>query len=116
LKNLKKQSPAFHQFIEETEKNPRCQLSDLESLLILPVQRVPQYNMLFAELLKYTWKSHPEYKTLKTVVEMLRELGVSVNEKKREAEKIKKVRDLEAKVLDFEVRNDFFLLIHSHDR
>ena len=38
----------------------------LESLLILPVQRIPRYELFLKELLKCTGKTHPDYKYLES--------------------------------------------------
>ena len=38
--------------------------SDLASNLIKPVQRLPKYELIFKELLKKTFKEHPDYENI----------------------------------------------------
>jgi hypothetical protein len=38
----------------------------LESYLILPVQRIPRYQMLLSDLVKHTSPEHPDYHNLLT--------------------------------------------------
>jgi hypothetical protein len=33
----------------------------LDSVLILPVQRIPRYCLLLEQLLKYTWEDHCDF-------------------------------------------------------
>lgn len=60
----------------------------LESLLIQPIQRVPRYVLLLAELVKNTWEFHPDYSTLTEVLGKIKEKADQINEKKRNAENI----------------------------
>ena len=39
----------------------------LENLLIMPVQRLPRYNLLLRDLLKQTKDDHPDYEGLTAV-------------------------------------------------
>jgi len=73
----------------------------LESLLILPIQRIPQYNLLLNDLFKNTWPHHPDYKNLKAATKIMKEIASVVNEKKRESENIKKVAELGTKIIGF---------------
>jgi hypothetical protein len=103
LKQLKSSSKQFKEFIELAEQRPELNFSDLESLLILPIQRIPQYNMLLSDLFKNTWVEHPDYKNIKQAVKTMHEIATLVNEKKRESENIERVLDLEAKIDGFPV-------------
>jgi len=63
--------------------------------LILPIQRIPRYNLLLNELIKHTWQDHRDYEKLVQAGEKMREVAVYVNEKKREFENISKVREIQ---------------------
>ncbi len=104
MKQLKSSNKQFKEFIEQAEQRPELNFSDLESLLILPIQRIPQYNMLLSDLLKNTWTEHPDYKNIKQAVKTMHEIATLVNEKKRESENIERVLELEAKIDGFPVR------------
>jgi hypothetical protein len=51
----------FKKFLCEAEAKVGCKLY---SLLIVPVQRVPRYQLLFKELLSRTSSTHKEYAAL----------------------------------------------------
>jgi len=104
LNQLKSSSKQFKDVIDHAECRPELNFSDLESLLILPIQRIPQYNMLLSDLLKNTWPEHSDYKNIKQAVKTMREIASLVNEKKRESENIERVLELEAKIDGFPVR------------
>lgn len=49
---------------KQVQKDPACHGLDLESLLILPVQRIPRYIMLLKDLYRHTPPAHPDYEHL----------------------------------------------------
>ncbi|KAH3744441.1 hypothetical protein Pelo_14177 [Pelomyxa schiedti] len=51
----------------------------LQSLLITIVQRLPRYQLLARDLLKYTYTEHSDTVTLKKAVETLREITSNIN-------------------------------------
>jgi len=50
---------------------------NLESFLIMPVQRIPRYLLLMRDMLKYTHKHHPDYPLL---TQALSKLGTQLQE------------------------------------
>ena len=62
---LKKTSREFKAFLNETMK--KCGGHDLSSYLVLPIQRIPRYVLLFEELSKYTPEEHPDSAPLRQV-------------------------------------------------
>jgi len=52
LANLSEGRPAFAAFLAAAQAAPRSNNQTLESLLIMPVQRLPRYQLLLAELIK----------------------------------------------------------------
>eukprot|EP00727_Mastigamoeba_balamuthi_P012324 m51a1_g7714 putative domain containing protein (907) ;mRNA; f:115882-119449 len=86
LLTKKKQMPEFHSMIAEFEKNPLCRGHDLESLLITPIQRIPRYKMLLTELLKTTWKTHPDYENIQDAIALISKITDVINDRKREAD------------------------------
>eukprot|EP01114_Cavostelium_apophysatum_P014970 TRINITY_DN3996_c0_g1_i1.p1 TRINITY_DN3996_c0_g1~~TRINITY_DN3996_c0_g1_i1.p1 ORF type:complete len:701 (-),score=169.13 TRINITY_DN3996_c0_g1_i1:41-2143(-) len=90
-----KKNPKFAAFIESCRVSPEGNLQTLEMLLINPIQRIPRYNLLLSELLKYTWKDHKDYKNLELSQARMKEVATYVNDKKREFENIAKVRQVQ---------------------
>eukprot|EP01120_Amphizonella_sp_Union-15-10_P010341 TRINITY_DN4122_c0_g1_i5.p1 TRINITY_DN4122_c0_g1~~TRINITY_DN4122_c0_g1_i5.p1 ORF type:complete len:398 (+),score=49.57 TRINITY_DN4122_c0_g1_i5:117-1310(+) len=52
LQNLRKSNKSFDKFLQTASRNPRCRQLPLESMLIMPVQRIPRYVLLLKELQK----------------------------------------------------------------
>ena len=74
----------FQAFLEQAEKE-RPDLY-LASVLVFPIQRIPRYILLLADLLKHTDKDHPDYMTLERALSTMQETGEHINERKRENE------------------------------
>merc|ERR1712137_1215933 len=64
LQRLKKDSN-FATFFEKLHDKTIIGNSTLKDYLIMPVQRVPRYRMLLAEILKNTWEGHSDYEPLR---------------------------------------------------
>src|SRR5690606_8163099 len=54
---------------------------DISNLLILPIQRVPRYELLLTELIKHTEESHQDFTNLKKSLEIVKELNAFVDNK-----------------------------------
>ena len=90
---------------------PSIGKTQISSFLILPVQRIPRYEMLLGvtrregvrhsnwpqDLLKHTVKAHPDYSNLAAAFSKIQEVAKYVDEKKAEHERV-------AKVLEFQDR------------
>eukprot|EP01112_Ceratiomyxa_fruticulosa_P020320 TRINITY_DN688_c0_g1_i1.p1 TRINITY_DN688_c0_g1~~TRINITY_DN688_c0_g1_i1.p1 ORF type:complete len:868 (+),score=238.12 TRINITY_DN688_c0_g1_i1:281-2884(+) len=93
LEEIKKKEKVLN-FLNAVKVLPEVSGLDLPSFLIMPVQRVPRYNLLLEQLLKRTWHDHPDYKDLDDALKKVREVAVHLNEKKRDAEAIAKVYEV----------------------
>jgi len=58
----------------------------LESLMIVPIQRIPRYRMLLGELLNLTSAEHADYCRLTSALQGISEMATYINEKKRDLE------------------------------
>ena len=56
-------------FLRAVEADPRSAGQSLQSYLIMPVQRVPRYKLLLAELIKRTLEDHPDFASLEMALE-----------------------------------------------
>jgi len=83
---------SFASFIDDAQKNPRCNGLTLDAFLIMPVQRLPRYVLLINELLKATPEKSPDHKKLSKALEEMKRLTKSINEKKSEQEQRAMVR------------------------
>lgn len=57
----------------------------LDSLLIMPVQRIPRYELLVKMILKHTSRDHPDHALLGEAQERVHELAMAINCVEREA-------------------------------
>uniref|UniRef100_A0A6A7FX74 T-lymphoma invasion and metastasis-inducing protein 2-like n=1 Tax=Hirondellea gigas TaxID=1518452 RepID=A0A6A7FX74_9CRUS len=63
IEEHRKSCTKLHKFLKSTESRPEVQCL-LVSLLIAPVQRVPRYTLLLAEILRHTPPGHPHHQQL----------------------------------------------------
>ena len=70
----------FHEYFVNTSSLPECQGRSLSSLLIMPVQRVPRYNLLLNELLKNTDEDHEDYTLIKEALDGCKVVANELNE------------------------------------
>jgi len=59
---------------------------DVMSLLIMPVQRVPRYELLLRELMKYTDESHVDYQNLAKASDAIKQINTYINTKKKDTD------------------------------
>lgn len=82
ISRLRSTNSKFAAFLEEREVNNGV-VTPLENYLIMPVQRVPRYELLLTALLRHTWKSHPDYASLVEATKRATLISERVNERKR---------------------------------
>ena len=82
---LRKENERFRMFLEYLEMKER--LPPLQSLLIMPVQRIPRYQLLIRDLIKNTHDTHPDYKLLNKalgkIANTAKHINDSMNRQKR---------------------------------
>ncbi|XP_055929410.1 rho guanine nucleotide exchange factor 17-like isoform X2 [Argiope bruennichi] len=90
--------PAFARFLEHMSREHKGKLA-LDALLIMPVQRIPRYELLIKELLKHTNMDHPDHHLLVQAQKEVHDLAVKINRVEREAYQVEqmqqRVRDIE---------------------
>lgn len=67
---------------------------DLQSLMIMPVQRIPRYSLLLKDLLSKTSQHHKDYENLKKALGMINETADFINKKMKEYENFLKVQEI----------------------
>ncbi|XP_042913541.1 rho guanine nucleotide exchange factor 17-like [Parasteatoda tepidariorum] len=119
VKSISSAKPAFAKFLENTSREHKGKLT-LDALLIMPVQRIPRYELLIKELLKHTPMDHPDYKLLLQAQREVHDLAVKINKVEREAmlleqriQKLKEVEQLIDGVTDL-VQGDREFIRHDH--
>eukprot|EP01125_Pyxidicula_operculata_P010693 TRINITY_DN3520_c0_g1_i2.p1 TRINITY_DN3520_c0_g1~~TRINITY_DN3520_c0_g1_i2.p1 ORF type:complete len:605 (+),score=113.47 TRINITY_DN3520_c0_g1_i2:23-1816(+) len=91
LQYIKSKNSDFSKFIDSTEKKSGNNLN-LGAYLIMPVQRIPRYVLLFSELFKATPIYHPDYELLINALEGLKGVAQFINISKANAEKLNEAK------------------------
>eukprot|EP01119_Soliformovum_irregulare_P008184 TRINITY_DN2118_c0_g1_i3.p1 TRINITY_DN2118_c0_g1~~TRINITY_DN2118_c0_g1_i3.p1 ORF type:complete len:592 (+),score=142.31 TRINITY_DN2118_c0_g1_i3:191-1777(+) len=95
--SLKAKNTRFSKFLQDCKTNPGTTGLELDAYLILPIQRIPRYNLLLGEMVKHTWADHHDYASLKKALEKMQEVALYINERKREADSINKIVEIQSK-------------------
>ncbi|XP_059489276.1 rho guanine nucleotide exchange factor 17 isoform X2 [Neocloeon triangulifer] len=82
VKSTSQTKPAFGNFLEAVSREHKGKLT-FDALLIMPVQRIPRYELLIQALLKHTSSSHPDYSYLVSAQRAIHALAVTINCKGR---------------------------------
>lgn len=90
--------PEFKAFLQQAASDPGVGKTQLSSFLILPVQRIPRYEMLLGDLLKHTSPEHADFPDLKKAVDLIKGVATYVDEKKSEAESVTRVMEIQSTI------------------
>ena len=87
---LQKESPKFSDHLQQTKQKSGTHMT-LEHLLIMPVQRIPRYNLLLRDLLNKTQPSHPDFEPLNKALIATESVSQHINTSKGRADNLKKL-------------------------
>ncbi|EGG20546.1 pleckstrin domain-containing protein [Cavenderia fasciculata] len=82
MKELDKFEHEHPKYLQSLQKKNKYSL-DIASLLIMPVQRIPRYELLLRELIKSTDEDHIDYNSLKAAYASIKDINVYINSKKK---------------------------------
>lgn len=93
--------PAFVRYMEQCSRDHKEKLT-LQDLMIMPVQRIPRYELILKDMIKHTPHDHPDHGSLqlalgeiKTLADRMNRGEKEVDQAEREAERL---RDLETTI------------------
>jgi hypothetical protein len=66
---------------------------------VMPIQRIPRYQLLIQELLKKTEVGHPDHDDLQLALTKIQQLAEEMNSSKRDSELIGKVADVQKSLI-----------------
>jgi len=90
-------SDKFAQFMENLQKrDPEIKNFSLDAFLIMPIQRMPRYNMLLERIVKTTWDKHSEYNSLCNALREMQKLTLGINESKRQSENKARIMEIQS--------------------
>jgi hypothetical protein len=84
LESLHNENEPFHNLIQSLGTGGFVGRLGLDSLRVVPIQRIPRYVLLLKALIKYTSEDHPDYKNLEEALKKMSELATFINTKKSE--------------------------------
>ncbi|KAJ3372074.1 hypothetical protein GGF31_002336 [Allomyces arbusculus] len=85
-------------FLAETAKKPGHHQINLQSYLLLPIQRIPRYRLLLRDLVKHTPVDHPDYADLSLALAEVERRADEINERKRDQENVDKLVAIHARL------------------
>ncbi|KAL6051803.1 Rho guanine nucleotide exchange factor (GEF) 17 [Balamuthia mandrillaris] len=85
--------PAFVAFL----KGVKSKMS-LANYLILPVQRLPRYEILLESLLKYTCQEHVDYGNIIAALDKVKELNLHVDKKKKDEDNRRSIQSIQKSI------------------
>ncbi|KAJ3429241.1 faciogenital dysplasia protein [Anaeramoeba flamelloides] len=83
LRQLQIKNKKLKPFIEKQIQNSSKNKTNLESIMITPIQRLPRYILLLEEIVKKTQKTHADYEPLKVSLDKMTQVTSGVNENKK---------------------------------
>merc|ERR1712137_1321157 len=93
LESLSQSNPELQAWIKECEEKDSMPLNSIGAYLIVPVQRIPRYRLLFEQLLKLTPKTHPDCEKLNETLEKVNEIATFVNNYQDESRKLREIHE-----------------------
>ncbi len=108
-----KANPRFKLFYDEMRETPECKKNDLKAFLIMPVQRIPRYEMLLRELIRKTPSQHPDSGPLNDAYHKIQSISQLIDSRKDENVKFQEVLRVHS-LLDPKVEIDSFFFFFFH--
>eukprot|EP01117_Protostelium_nocturnum_P010252 TRINITY_DN3684_c1_g1_i2.p1 TRINITY_DN3684_c1_g1~~TRINITY_DN3684_c1_g1_i2.p1 ORF type:complete len:594 (+),score=195.31 TRINITY_DN3684_c1_g1_i2:86-1867(+) len=97
IKNCETSIPSFSVFLNDVSKDSRCNSLNLQDFLIMPVQRLPRYEMLLNDLAKNSPVGIVDKSELERAVNGLRESNSFVNKYTQEQHSKERIRNVKDK-------------------
>eukprot|EP01133_Synstelium_polycarpum_P000060 gene60-81_t len=95
LKQCKERNTDFRNFVASLDYSERFSGLNVESFLILPVQRIPRYVLLLQDLLKYTNNDHEDFNQLVDALGTIKDFAETINFKKSEEDNAMKIASIQ---------------------
>lgn len=99
IKHVSSSKSSFVKFLESATREHKGKLT-LDALLIMPVQRIPRYELLLKELIKHTNNDHPDHDLLISSQSLVHELALKINRMEKESffleQQIAKIKEIES--------------------
>ena len=91
----KKSSSSFSTYCDKQMNAEYFNNLSLESLIILPIQRMPRYKILCEEIIKHTEPNHPDLKQLTNALTEITKVNHAINSRMKEFDSRIEVQNIE---------------------
>eukprot|EP00455_Lapot_gusevi_P057799 TRINITY_DN9948_c0_g1_i1.p1 TRINITY_DN9948_c0_g1~~TRINITY_DN9948_c0_g1_i1.p1 ORF type:complete len:233 (-),score=50.37 TRINITY_DN9948_c0_g1_i1:14-610(-) len=95
MKQLESSNEKFRAFLEQCMMNPKCKGLNLESYLIMPIQRIPRYKLLVTEIMRHTLDTHPDWPALVSADKVVNLVARHINEAVRSRENRERIYQIQ---------------------
>lgn len=92
---VSRNSRSYHAMLKIAQTFPACQARDLQSLLIMPIQRIPRYELLLRDFLKVTSSEHPDYAYVSSALLKIKTVAELVDRAVEEYKEIERLLDIQ---------------------
>ena len=97
LTDLIKNNNEFSSFLQKQQNHNKAKGQSLHSFLILPIQRVPRYELCLKEIIKLTPKTNKDLNNLKSCFDRICNVNKSINDRINEFHDREKVKSIETR-------------------
>lgn len=97
IQRLRRENPAFEEWVQCCKQRPECRHQDISSFLIKPFQRLCRYPLLLEAILRYS-EPEPETDRIRQVVTKIQTIAKRINKEKRKMEANAVVVDLQERL------------------
>ena len=95
LKSERQRDPKIDaHLVHIRETDPAARQMDLSSFLLIPMQRITRYPLLFQQILRYTEEDHPDHPTVAAALQTAQSLLDTTNEAIRQQETNEQLKKL----------------------
>lgn len=115
LIELNANSKKFAALLKQIEQKPEVESQDLSSFLIRPIQRLPRYEMLLRDMVKYTTEE-TEHLKLSRLLEAVKKVNEHLNEAKRKRDNSTKMAAIQSNLILGKAKGHQFSLFSSQTR
>lgn len=88
-------SKSYHAMLKLSQQYPACQARDMHALLIMPIQRIPRYELLLRDFLKVTPEGHPDHQTITSALVKIKSVAENVDRSVEEYKEIDKLLEIQ---------------------
>ncbi|XP_061698543.1 FYVE, RhoGEF and PH domain-containing protein 6-like isoform X2 [Syngnathoides biaculeatus] len=98
LEEHSKKNAAFAGVVRQFEASPRCANLALKHYLLKPVQRIPQYQLLFRDYLKNLSEDSADYKDTQAALAVVEEVASHANDIMKQGDNFQKLMEVQCRL------------------